>query len=150
MYIHIYIQYDSIYKNFLLRDINICCKIIKNRKGEINTKFRIMLPLMRLGGEWVERKDAQFTGTTVLLGFLGSSVSKESACNARDPASIPGLGRSNEEGIGYPLQYSWASLVAQLVKNLPAMWKTWVRSLNWEGHLEKGMATHSSILTWRL
>ena len=51
---------------------------------------------------------------------------KESACNAGDPGSIPGLGRSPAEGIGYPLQYSWASLVTQLVKNSPAMWKTWV------------------------
>ena len=51
---------------------------------------------------------------------------------------IPGLGRSTGEGIGYPLQYSWASLVAQLVKNLPAMWETWVRSLGWEDPLEKG------------
>ena len=49
---------------------------------------------------------------------------KKSACNARDPSSIPGLGRSSGEGIGYPLQYSWASLVAQLVKNPPAMWET--------------------------
>ena len=63
---------------------------------------------------------------------------------------IPGLGRSPVEGIGYPLQYSWASLVAQLVKNLPAMWKTWVQSLGWEDPLEKGMATHSSILAWRI
>ena len=55
-----------------------------------------------------------------------SSVVKESTCNAGDSSSIPGLGRSSGEEIGYPLQYSWASLVAQLVKNLPAMWKTWV------------------------
>ena len=54
------------------------------------------------------------------------------------------------EGIGYPLQYSWASLVAQLVKNLPAMHETWVRSLNWEDPLEEGMATHSSILALRI
>ena len=54
-------------------------------------------------------------------GFLHSSVGKESACNARDPGSIPGSGRLPGEGIGYPLQYSWVSLVAQLVKNLPAM-----------------------------
>ena len=53
---------------------------------------------------------------------------------------IPGSGRSPGEGIGYPLQYSWASLVAQLVKNPPAMSKTWVRSLGWEDPLEKGMA----------
>ena len=55
------------------------------------------------------------------VGFPGSSASKESACNAGDPGSIPGLGRSAGEGIGYPLQYFRASLVAQLVKNLPAM-----------------------------
>ena len=59
-------------------------------------------------------------------GFPDSSVGKESACNARDLCLIPGLGRSSGEGIGYPLQYSWASLVAQLVKNLPAVRKTWV------------------------
>ena len=53
-----------------------------------------------------------------------SSVGKESACNAGDPGSIPGLGRSPGEGIGYPLQCSWASLMAQLVKNLPSMWET--------------------------
>ena len=63
---------------------------------------------------------------------------------------ILGLGRSTGEGIGYPLQYSWASLVAQLVKNLPAMWKTWVLFLGWEDPLEKGKATHSSILAWRI
>ena len=80
----------------------------------------------------------------------GSSAGKESACNAGDPGSIPGLGRSPEEGMGYPLQYSWASLVAQTVKNPPAMWETWVRSLVWEDPLEEGMATHSSILAWRI
>ena len=58
--------------------------------------------------------------------FPGGSAGKESACNAGDPSSIPGLGRSAGEGIGYPLQYSWASLVAQLVKNPPALWETWV------------------------
>ena len=71
---------------------------------------------------------------------------KKSACNAGDPGSIPGSGISAGAGIGYPLQYSWASLVAQLVKNPPAMWETWVWSLGWEDPLEKGMATHSSIL----
>ena len=62
---------------------------------------------------------------------------------------ISGFGRSTEEGISYPLQYSWASLVAQLVKNPSAMWETWVRSLGWENLLEKGKATHSSIPAWR-
>ena len=60
------------------------------------------------------------------MGFSDSSVGKESACNAGDPSSIPGSGRGAGEGIGYPLQYSWASLVAQLVKNPPTMWETWV------------------------
>ena len=63
------------------------------------------------------------------LGSPDSSVGKGSTCNAGDPGSIPGLGRSAGEGIGYPLKYSWAFLVAQLVKNLPAMWETWVQSL---------------------
>ena len=56
------------------------------------------------------------------MGFPGSSAGKESACNAGDPGSIPGSERSAGEVIGYPLQYSWASLVAQMVKNLPEMW----------------------------
>ena len=64
--------------------------------------------------------------------FPDSSVGKEPACNAGDPSSIPGSGRSSGEGIGYTLQYSWVSLVAQLVKNPPAMQETWVRSLGWE------------------
>ena len=85
-----------------------------------------------------------------LSGFPDSSVGKESACNAGDPDSIHGLERSPGEGISYPLQYSWASLVAQLVKNLPAMWETSVWSLGWEDPLEKGKATHSSILAWRI
>ena len=84
------------------------------------------------------------------VGFPGGSVGKESACNAGDPGSIPRSGRSAGEGIGYPHQYSRASLVAQLVKNWPAMCKTWVRSLSWEDPLEKGTATHSSILARRI
>ena len=80
------------------------------------------------------------------LGFPGSSAGKEPACNAGDPSSITGLGRSPGEGIGYPLQYSWASLVAQTVKNpgdlgsIPGL----------EDPLEKGMATHSRIPAWRI
>ena len=84
------------------------------------------------------------------MGFLDSSVGKESTCNAGDPSSIPRLVRSTGEGIGYTLLYSWASLVAQLVKNLPAMQETWIRSLGWTYTLEKGKATHSSILAWRI
>ena len=86
----------------------------------------------------------------VFLGFPCGSAGKESPCNVGDLGSIPGLGRSPGEGKGYPLQYSWASLVVQLVKNPPAMWETWVRSLGWEDPLEKGKATHSSILAWRI
>ena len=63
---------------------------------------------------------------------------------------IPGLGKSSGEEIGYPLPYSWASLVAQLVKNLPTIWETWVQDLGWEDTVEKGKATHSRILAWRM
>ena len=73
-----------------------------------------------------------------------------SACNAGFLGSIPGSGRSAGEGIGYPLQYFGASLVAQLIKNLPAMRETWVQSLGWDDPLEKGKTTHSSILAWRI
>ena len=110
--------------------------------------------------------------TSILMpvdGFPDSSVGKESTYNAGDPGSIPGSGRSTGAGIGYPFQYSWASLVAQLVKNpptiwkawvidlvaqmvkhLPAMWETWVWSLGQEDPLEKEMATHSSTLAWKI
>ena len=75
---------------------------------------------------------------TFTLGFPGSSAGKESVCNAGGPGSIPGLGRGPGEGISYPLQYSLASLVAQLIKNLPAIQETWVQSLGWEDPLEEG------------
>ena len=82
--------------------------------------------------------------------FTDSSVDKTSAYNAGDPSSIPGYGRSAGDGISYPLQYSGASLVAQLVKNLPAIRETRVQSLGWEDALEKGKATHCSVLVWRI
>ena len=82
----------------------------------------------------------------MLACLLDSSAGKESTCNAGDPGSIPGSGSSLGEGIGYPLQYSWASLVAQTVKNLPAVQETLVQYL--EDPLQKGLATHSSILAW--
>ena len=81
---------------------------------------------------------------------LVAQLVKESACNAGDPGSVHGLRRSPREGIGYPPQYSWASLVAQMVKHLPAMQKTRIQSLGWEDPLKEGMATHSSILAWRI
>ena len=87
---------------------------------------------------------------SVRWSFPGSFVDKVPTCKAGDPGLILGSGRSAWEGIGYPLQHSWALLVAQLVKNLPAMQKAWVQSLVWDNPLEKGKATHSSILAWRI
>ena len=75
---------------------------------------------------------------------------KNLPANRGDVGLIPGSGRFPGEGNGYPLQYSWASPVAQLVKNLPAMWETWLQSLGWEDPLEKEMAIHSSILPRRI
>ena len=75
---------------------------------------------------------------------------KESACNAGNSSLIPRSGQFTGEGIGYPLQYCWASLVAQLVKNSDCNAGVLVRSLGWEYPLEKGKATHSTILTWRI
>ena len=72
------------------------------------------------------------------MGFPDSSVGKESACNVGNPSLIPGSGRSPGEGIGYLLQYSWASLTAQLVKNPPAMQETLIRFLGQKDLLEKG------------
>ena len=86
----------------------------------------------------------------MLMGFPESSVGKESACNAGDPGLVPGFERSAGEGIGYLLQCSWTSLVAELVKNSPAMQETPVRFLGWKDPLEKGKATHFSILAWRI
>ena len=84
------------------------------------------------------------------LGFLDSTIGKESTCNAGDSGWIPGWGRPAGEGIGYLLQYSWVSFLTQLVKNPPVMWETLVQSLGWEDPLENGTATHSSILAWRI
>ena len=95
-----------------------------------------------------------FASSNLQQSFLCTSqygsVGKESTCNAGDPGLIPGSGRSAREGKGYLLQYSWAFLVAQLVKNMPAVQETWFWSLGWEDPLEKGKATHFSILTWRI
>ena len=85
-----------------------------------------------------------------LVGFPDSSAGKESACNEEDPSLIPGLGSSPGVGIGYPFQYSWASVVALTIKNPPAIRETWVQPLGWEDPLEEGMTTHSSILAWRI
>ena len=76
----------------------------------------------------------------MFLGFPGGSDGKEFACNVGDLGLIPGLGRFPGGGHGNSVQYLWASLVSQLVKNPPAMLETWVQSLGWEDHLEKGTA----------
>ena len=88
-----------------------------------------VIPRTRKIASYVENRQQSIDATMKVtkktdLGFSDSSVGKESTCNAGDPSLIPGLGRSPGEGIGYPLQYFWASLVAQLVKNLPAMQET--------------------------
>ena len=101
-----------------------------------------------------EKAELKVLGTTRKRSrdFPGSPPAMEWNPLAMQETSVRflGRGRSAGEGIGYPLQYSWVSLVAQLVKNPPAMRETWVQSLGWEDPLEKGKATHSSILTWRI
>ena len=84
----------------------------------------------------------------VLMSLRAQSV--KNLPTVGDPVLIPGLGRSPGQGIGYPLQYCWASLMAQLVKKPPAMQEIWVQPLGWEDPLEKGKATHSRILAWRI
>ena len=94
--------------------------------------------------------DSIFKSYNLYQGFPHSSVGKESACNEEYPSSIPWSGTSVGEEIGYPPQYSWASLVAKLIKNPTAMQETWVWSLGWDDTMEKGKAIHSSVLTWRI
>ena len=115
--------------------------------GEICSSFCFFI-----NKQWGEEEytESEMNIYTLPMGFPDSSVGKESTCTAGDPGSIPGSGRSTGEGIGYLLQYSWASFVAQLVKNLPVMQETLVQSLGCEDPLEKGKDTHSSILAWRI
>ena len=101
-------------------------------------------PVRFLGQEDLLEKG--YLPTPVFFGFPSGSAGKESTRNAGDLGSVPGWGRSAGGGIGYPLQYSWALLVAQLSKNPPAMRKTWAGSLSWEDPVEKEKAIHSSIL----
>ena len=96
---------------------------LQNRNRFTNFEIKLMVTK---GKPWINQR----------MGFPHSSVGKESACSAGDSGLILGLGRSTGEGIGYSLQYFGASLVAQLVKNLPAMWETWAQSLGWEDHGE--------------
>ena len=107
------------------------------------------MELQRAGHDWATELNWIELNSS-FWSYPGSSAGKESTCNAGDPGLISGLGRSPGEGIGYPLQYSWASLVAWMVKNSPAMWETWVPYLGWEDLLEDSRATHSTILAWRI
>ena len=108
---------------------------------------------MRVQGQWEKQRslmpdpwgmviESRKWGRINQRGWKGTASESRSCC--------PGSGRSAREGIGYLPQYSWASIAAQLVKNLPAMWETWVRSLGWEDPLEKKKATLSNILAWRI
>ena len=153
---HVYL-YIYIYINDLLNSckilgswIGVCAFFLesschfseKNLKGRCKPKW--------LGLNWT-CSSYNFKALDILkLGLPGSSAGKESACNAGDPSAIPESGSYPGEGTGYLLQYSWASLVAQMVKSCPAVWETWVRSLGWEDPLEEGTETHSSILVWRM
>ena len=100
--------------------------------------------------EWMLQLDWFSLSSSCTSGFPCGLAGKESTCNAGELGLIPGSGRSAWEGIGYSLQCSWAFLVAQLVKNLPAVWEAWVWSPHWDDPLEKGRATHSSVLAWRI
>ena len=101
------------------------------------------MPIITLSRYTTSNKDSQHREQCP-----GRSAGKEPACNSEDPSPIPGSGRSAGEGTGYPLQSSWASLVAQLAKNPPALWETW-ESLGWEDTLEKGMAAGRDMLASR-
>ena len=119
-----------------------CLSMISQRNEISQNQFSQM--------SFISTWDLVIIVTRDLMGFSDSSVGKESTCNTGDPGSTRGSGRSTGEGIGYPLHCSSASLMAQLVKNSTAMRETWVRSLGWEDPLEKGQATDSIILAWRI
>ena len=140
-FLHHYCLYQGFHLFFFRLLKSLFCLIILPSALTHSDSFSIL--------KWFFSPKYKFHHATLYFFPPDISVGKESACNSGDPGSIPGSGRSTGEGIGYPLQYSWASLVAQLVKNPPAMQETWVRSLGWEDPLEKGKATHSSILAWR-
>ena len=122
-------------------DVHVPCLTGQVRRGESTTciiwkrmkrSVFICSPVQMLFSQFILLESFGFLEKIQQLGFPGSSAGKESTCNARHSDLIPGSGRSPGEGIGYPLQYSWASLMAQLVKNPSAVQETWVQSLGWE------------------
>ena len=108
--------------------------------NEIVLCLEVILPWGTVSITYTPQNKSEGQDTTYQSssGFPDSSVSKEPACNAGDPSLIPGSRRSAGEEIGYPLQYSWVSPVAQLVKNPPEMQETWGWSLGWEDSLWEG------------
>ena len=108
----------------------LCSPLLTSFKSDLELKM--MMNRMQCSFWAIPVFACEIYSATTALALPDSSVGKGSTCSAGDPGSIPGSGRSAGGGIGYPLKYSWASLVAQLVKNLPAMWETWVRSLGWK------------------
>ena len=128
-----------------------CCSSLKSRPASCNsTDCRTPAsPVFHYPPEFAQTSIEFQSFVYVRNGFPDGSFGK-SACNTGDLSSIPGLGRFPGEGKGSPFQYSWASLVVQLVKGPPAMRETWVQSLGWEETLEKRKAAHCSILAWRI
>ena len=122
----------------------------------MSTKKKLHPPSLTLGSNtaiirmsYLSRLDFRIPQICLHI-WISGGFPDSSSCNAKDPGLIPRSGRSAGGGLGYPLWYFWASLMAQLVKNPPAMWETWVRPLGLEDPLEKEKATHSSILAWSI
>ena len=124
---------------------NLSLRLFKKKKKDFSKLF--VYPNYSCERKFLKEK---WIKSIIQSGFPDSSMGKESACNTGDPCWIPGQEDPLEKGSATHFPFSWASLVAQLVKKPPAMLETWVQSLGWEDPLEKGKATHSSILGWRI
>ena len=124
--------------------------ILKEIDSEYSLEGLMLKLKLQYFGHLIQRDNSLEKILMLGRASLIAQLVKNTPAMQETPGLIPGSGKSAGEGIGYSLQYSWASLVAQLVKNLPAMQETWIQSLGWEDPLEKGKATHSSILAWRI
>ena len=124
--------------------------ILKEIDSEYSLEGLMLKLKLQYFGHLIQRDNSLEKILMLGRASLIAQLVKNTPAMQETPGSIPGSGRSAGEGIGYSLQYSWASLVAQLVKNLSAVQETWIQSLGWEDPLEKGKATHSSILAWRM